>query len=37
MYTDPKTDFEHIWNTALDKADECFNGFEEDQILETYT
>jgi len=30
MYTPPKCDFEHAWNCALDKADECFNGFEED-------
>jgi len=30
MYENPKTDFEHIWNCALDKADECFNGFEEE-------
>ncbi len=30
MYKNPKCDFEHIWNTALDKADECFNGFDEE-------
>lgn len=29
MYEKPKCDFEHIWNTALDKADECFNGFDD--------
>lgn len=27
IYEDPKCDFEHIWNTAIDKATECFNGF----------
>ena len=27
MYKNPKCDFEHIWNCALDKADEVFNGW----------
>ena len=30
MYENPKCDFEHIWNSTLDKADECFNGFDEE-------
>lgn len=30
IYEKPKCDFEHIWNTAIDKATECFNGFEDD-------
>jgi len=28
IYENPKCDFEHIWNTAMDKALECFNGYD---------
>jgi len=30
IYENPKCDFEHIWNTAMDKALECFNGYDFD-------
>ena len=30
IYEEPKCDFEHIWNTAIDKVTECFNGYEFD-------
>ncbi len=27
MYKEPKCDFEHIWNSAIDKAQDCCNGY----------
>ena len=27
VYEDPSCDFEHIWNTAIDKASECCDGY----------
>lgn len=27
VYNDPKCDFEHAWNCALDKAAECCDGY----------
>lgn len=31
IYKSPRCDFEHIWNTAIDKAGECFNGFGDEE------
>ena len=28
MYKEPKCDFEHTWNCAIDKAHDCLNGYE---------
>lgn len=28
MYKEPKCDFEHTWNCAIDKAHDCLNGWE---------
>lgn len=28
IYNPPKCDFEHAWNSAIDKASECCNGYE---------
>jgi len=30
-YLKPRCDFEHAWNCALDKVDDCFNGWEGDE------
>jgi len=31
VYGEPQCDFEHAWNCAIDKADECFNGWGEEE------
>ena len=28
IYKEPKCDFEHAWNCAIDKAHDCLNGYE---------
>ena len=28
-YSKPKCDFEHIWNCALEKSQDCLLGYEE--------
>jgi len=28
IYQEPKCDFEHAWNCAIDKAHGCLNGYE---------
>lgn len=31
MYKEPKCDFEHTWNCAIDKAHDCLSGWEGSQ------